>query len=311
MDVGAVGRRRRRSRGVRDCGGRRTTRWPGAVRGGRRGGGRWRSGMAHQSEWSLSPAPGCGVLKGLFGRPGLLTPSASTTAKAAAPARTVPRDPTAIGRQSGDALSPRLGAPTKLELWREVLVNEHSMGIDPSLLTATTSNRRGLGTRTRLRKERSATASQQRGDSRHKLHGDGRPLQRACARMGPFGGAGGAEVHEFAFHLSARSECAGRRPADTGHAVWRNRCRLSRHAATGRTELSDVPSGQRVEHPDHESACRLPLGGMVSEHERKHHEPASGLRPLGRSLQPVRHAVHRRPGRTSVRQHRIPVRQRE
>jgi hypothetical protein len=46
----------------------------------------------------LSPGPGCGVLKGLVGRPGWLTPSASTMAKAAAPAASVPRDPIATGR---------------------------------------------------------------------------------------------------------------------------------------------------------------------------------------------------------------------
>jgi hypothetical protein len=46
----------------------------------------------------LSPGAGAGVLKGLLGRPGWLTPSASTMAKAAAPAAIVPRDPMATGR---------------------------------------------------------------------------------------------------------------------------------------------------------------------------------------------------------------------
>jgi hypothetical protein len=55
----------------------------------------------------LSPGPACGVLKGLVGLPGWLTPKASTRTKAVAPRLAAPSDPKAIGRAAATIRSRR------------------------------------------------------------------------------------------------------------------------------------------------------------------------------------------------------------
>jgi hypothetical protein len=56
------------------------------------------AGWLTKPKGPLSPGPAVGVLNGLDGRPGWLTPSPMTSANAAAPRATAPSEPTATGR---------------------------------------------------------------------------------------------------------------------------------------------------------------------------------------------------------------------
>jgi hypothetical protein len=56
------------------------------------------AGWLTKPKGPLSPGPAVGVLNGLDGRPGWLTPNPMTSANAAAPRATAPSEPTATGR---------------------------------------------------------------------------------------------------------------------------------------------------------------------------------------------------------------------
>ena len=63
--------------------------------------------------------------------------------------------------------------------------------------------------------------------------------------------------------------------------------------------------------PIAELAGRPAQRAVVGQHGRLHHQPPPGLRAVGRSLQPLRHALHRGVAVASARADHVPVRRRE
>ena len=100
------------------------------------------------------------------------------------------------------------------------------------------------------------------------------------------------------------------------HVAGPHGCRLPfdsarRHAGAGRAELSHVPGRQRLEHARRGIARQPEQRGLDVEHGRVDDEPPSRLRALGRSLQSLRHALHRGRTVTAHGARHVPIRRRE
>ncbi len=85
----------------------------------------------------------------------------------------------------------------------------------------------------------------------------------------------------------------------------------SRHAGPGCRRLPDVPVGQHLEHRHLVAARGRAQRPMARQHELVLDAPAPRLRALGRPVEPLRHALHRRAPGASVRERLVPVRERE